>query len=93
MKILKKGIDWNAWLLQVECENTGYSGCGTKLEVNVDDITYEVRKRYDDEWERYYDADYYSFVCPYCGDKNYIDEDKIPFQVKLILKNRKKEDK
>ena len=89
MKILKEGIDWNDWLLKAECKNNGYTGCSAKLEVNVDDITYEVRMRYDDEWERYYDVDYYSFVCPCCKRKNYIDDDKIPFQVKLILKKQK----
>lgn len=90
MKVVKNGINWNEWILRVECENTGYGGCGAELEINIDDIIYRKGSRYDDEWEHYYDVDYYSFNCPCCGcNNNYIDEGKIPFQVRQIIKNRR----
>ena len=88
MRILEEGRNWNDWVLQVECKNTSYSGCGAILEVNIADITHTKGSRYNYGWECYENADFYSFICPCCGSKKYIDEKKIPDQVKEIIKRR-----
>ena len=68
MKILEEGRNWNNWVLQVECKNTNYSGCGALLEVNIADITHTKGSRYNYGWEYgwecYENADFYSFICP-----------------------------
>ena len=89
MKIVAKGIDWNDWLLLIECKKTNYSGCSARLEISTDDIEYRKGCRYDYSWECYRDANFYSVICPCCGKKIYIDEEKIPYQVKEIIQNKK----
>lgn len=95
MKILKEST-LNSWKKQRKCTGKGHGeyGCGALLELEVNDIYLEFRKKSywstaDEEYSSYI-AYTYNFKCPCCQNITCIDEKEIPKNIKnLILTSEK----
>jgi hypothetical protein len=77
MKIIKK-VDITNWKLEHTCDK-----CETEMEVEKSDIRYQLSKadRPSDN-----DQDTFYFLCPVCIDTIYIDPDKLPKVLQVLLK-------
>ena len=57
MKILERHESYNDWKLEITCDSINGHSCGSKLEINKDDLDFQPRSNHI----------VYGVTCPVCG--------------------------
>ena len=81
MKILERHDPYEDWKLEIVCEDINES-CGSKLEINKDDILFRTVPRFLNTEQKIYGV-----ICPVCGAFIQINKKLIPDKIRNIAKS------